>query len=36
MIDFVRKERYDLKDLETIVSSAWNWHKSHPHGYEEG
>lgn len=23
-------------DLEVIVSSAWNWHKSHPHGYEEG
>ena len=23
-------------DLETIVSTAWNWHKSHPHGYREG
>ena len=23
-------------DLETIVSSAWAWHKSHPHGFEEG
>ena len=22
-------------DLETIVSTAWNWHKSHPHGFEE-
>ena len=22
-------------DLETIVSTAWNWHKNHPHGYEE-
>lgn len=22
--------------LEVIVSSAWNRHKSHPHGYEEG
>ncbi len=21
-------------DLETIISSAWRWHKSHPHGYE--
>ena len=21
-------------DLETIVASAWNWHKSHPHGFE--
>ena len=20
-------------DLETIVASAWNWHKNHPHGY---
>lgn len=20
-------------DLETIVASAWNWHKKHPHGY---
>jgi UDP-glucose 4-epimerase len=23
-------------DLEVIVSSAWNWHKTHPHGYKEG
>ena len=23
-------------DLETIVSSAWNWHKNHPNGYGEG
>lgn len=22
-------------DLHEIVSSAWQWHKSHPHGYEE-
>jgi len=21
-------------DLETILESAWAWHKSHPHGYE--
>ena len=21
--------------LETIVSSAWNWHRNHPNGYEE-
>ncbi len=21
-------------DLETIVSTAWNWHKTHPNGYE--
>lgn len=23
-----------LADLETIVISAWNWHKSHPNGYQ--
>ena len=22
-------------DLATIVASAWAWHKSHPHGFEE-
>lgn len=22
-------------DLKTIISSAWNWHKSHPNGYDE-
>ena len=22
-------------DLETIVASAWNWHKSHPRGFEQ-
>lgn len=22
-------------DLETIVSSAWAWHKSHPHGFAD-
>ena len=27
------KPVYD--SLETIVSSAWNWHKNHPKGYEE-
>jgi UDP-glucose 4-epimerase len=21
-------------DLKSIMSSAWEWHKSHPHGYE--
>lgn len=21
-------------DLETIISTAWNWHKGHPHGYK--
>lgn len=27
------KPQYD--DLETIVASAWAWHKDHPHGYQE-
>ena len=27
------KPQYD--DLETIVSSAWAWHKSHPNGFAE-
>lgn len=22
-------------DLHTIIESAWNWHKSHPNGYED-
>jgi UDP-glucose 4-epimerase len=22
-------------DLETIIGSAWQWHKSHPHGYAD-
>ena len=26
------KPQYD--DLETIISTAWAWHQSHPHGYE--
>lgn len=21
-------------DLETIIGTAWNWHKSHPNGYQ--
>lgn len=25
------KPQFD--DLETIISTAWNWHKNHPHGY---
>lgn len=28
------KPQYD--SLETIISTAWNWHKHHPHGYQEG
>ena len=28
------KPKYN--DLNTIVASAWAWHKSHPHGFEEG
>lgn len=27
------KPRYP--DLESIISSAWEWHRSHPHGYAE-
>jgi len=23
-------------DLETIVKSAWEWHRKHPHGYSDG
>jgi UDP-glucose 4-epimerase len=23
-----------VSNIETIVESAWNWHKSHPHGYK--
>ena len=23
----------EFNDLETIISSAWNWHKAHPKGY---
>ena len=25
----------EYAELETIVRSAWNWHKAHPHGYGE-
>lgn len=24
-----------FEDLSTIVASAWKWHQSHPHGYQE-
>ncbi|MBU5436309.1 UDP-glucose 4-epimerase GalE [Pseudoflavonifractor sp. MSJ-37] len=24
----------EQNSLEAIIASAWNWHKSHPHGYE--
>ena len=27
------KPQYD--DLKTIISSAWNWHKNHPNGFEK-
>ncbi len=27
------KPRY--ADLEAIVRTAWNWHRAHPHGYED-
>ena len=26
------RPQYD--DLETIISTAWNWHKEHPNGYK--
>ncbi len=26
--------RPEYPDLETIIATAWRWHKSHPHGYE--
>ena len=26
----------EQNDLETIIASAWNWHKSHPNGFGEG
>ena len=22
-------------DLETIIASAWNWHKNHPNGFDK-
>ncbi len=24
----------DFNNLETIIQTAWNWHRRHPHGYE--
>ena len=27
------KPKYD--DIETIIGSAWNWHKEHPYGYDD-
>lgn len=24
-----------FNDLETIISTAWKWHQSHPHGYQD-
>jgi len=27
------KPQYD--ELDTIISTAWKWHQSHPHGFEE-
>lgn len=28
------RPKYD--SLDTIVASAWSWHKNHPHGFQEG
>lgn len=25
----------EYTDVETIISTAWNWHQTHPYGYEE-
>jgi UDP-glucose 4-epimerase len=25
----------EIPDLEAIIASAWEWHRTHPHGYEE-
>lgn len=27
--------RPEFDDLETVISTAWNWHKNHPQGYKE-
>jgi len=24
-----------LASLDSIVQTAWNWHRAHPHGYED-
>ena len=24
----------EFADLDTIIQTAWNWHQSHPHGYQ--
>jgi len=26
----------EFPELRSIVETAWNWHKSHPHGYQDG
>lgn len=36
-IELAKKElgfRPKYSDLETIIKSAWNWHKAHPSGYQ--
>jgi UDP-glucose 4-epimerase len=25
----------EIPDLKDIISSAWEWHRTHPHGYKE-
>ena len=25
----------EYTDIKTIIKTAWNWHVSHPHGYED-
>jgi UDP-glucose 4-epimerase len=37
--DKIRQElnwQPEYPDLHSIVESAWNWHKRHPHGYGDG
>jgi len=24
-----------IPDLRAIIASAWEWHRTHPHGYDE-
>ncbi|MGB9602243.1 MAG: UDP-glucose 4-epimerase GalE, partial [Limisphaerales bacterium] len=41
LVASAEKARRDLNwtpiypSLEQIVSSAWNWHRSHPNGYKD-
>ena len=28
-------QRKETAQTETIIGSLWNWHKEHPHGYDD-